>query len=126
MVQSTVRIDQIQSLWWQSKLGEPGQVVEDAADIGQCITVILTTPLGSVPHQPEFGANTWNYLDLPIPRATPYLVRETMAAIRRWEPRIDVDQVGVQASGVASVKISTVWTLKGSSVRQTTEVVLGG
>ncbi|MDH1012475.1 baseplate protein [Pseudomonas nicosulfuronedens] len=58
----------ITSAHWQPALGREGAVVEGAADIDQAIRIILGTPRGSVPH----------------------LVRESVEALRRWEPGIDV------------------------------------
>ena len=41
---------------WQPALGEIGAVVVDLEDIAQAIRIIVTTPQGSDPHRPLFGA----------------------------------------------------------------------
>lgn len=35
----------------------------------------------------RFGSNLWRYIDYPIERAIPHVVRESVEAIRMWEPR---------------------------------------
>lgn len=88
-----VRADSITATDWQPKLGAPGAVVEGAADIDQCIQIILTTPKGSVPHRPDFGSDLWRYLGRPIDAARPNVIRETVEAIGRWERRVEVTRV---------------------------------
>lgn len=46
----------------QIKLGTFGQIVEGLDDLNQEILLILATPLGSVPHQPELEAVYMNTL----------------------------------------------------------------
>lgn len=43
------------SLHWQSSL-DSDSIVEGFADVEQAIRIILSTPKGSVPHRPQFGA----------------------------------------------------------------------
>lgn len=80
---------------WQPALGSPGEVVEGLRDIDQAIRIILTTPKGSDAHRPEFGSGLHLYIDWPVNRVTPHLVREAVDAIRRWETRVSVAQVQV-------------------------------
>lgn len=67
--------------------------VEGLADIGQAIQIILRTPHGSDPHRPTFGSNLYHYIDYPIDRAIPHVVRESVGAIKMWEPRCEVLKV---------------------------------
>jgi uncharacterized protein len=105
--------------------GEPGsglgQVVQGAADVDQCIGIILTTPQGSDPLRPTFGASLWQYIDYPINAAIPAIVREVTQAITLWEPRVTLTGVTAQAitdgttqSG-AHLEVSISWQLKLSS-----------
>ena len=115
---------------WQLTLGGDG-VVQQIADVHQCIRIILTTPKGSDPLRPDFGCDAGNYLDLPLDAARPHIVREVRAALV-WEPRIRVDGVAVslgkeQSGGHAVVRIT--WRLadmSGTDGRNTTSVVMGG
>jgi len=86
------RLSDIRSVHWQPTLGGNG-IVEGVDDIDQCIRLILHTPKGSDPHRPDFGSNIHLYLDYPIDRAVPHLVRESVEAIRQWEPRCELIKV---------------------------------
>ncbi|AIN15747.1 25-like lysozyme family protein [Yersinia pseudotuberculosis] len=70
-------------------------MVEGLRDLDQAIRIILTTPKGSDPHRPDFGSRLHLYIDWPTNRVVPYLVRESIEAIRRWEKRLDVVAVKV-------------------------------
>ncbi len=110
---------------WQLALGGDG-VVQQIADIHQCIRIILTTPKGSDPLRPEFGCNAGNYLDLPRDAASPHIVREVREALA-WEPRVSVDGVTVsqgeeQSGGHAVVHIA--WSLVGMKSGGVTEAGL--
>jgi len=95
-----------------------GQVVQGTADVDQCIQIILTTPKGSDPLRPIFGADIWQYIDYPISAATPAIVREVTQAITLWEPRAEL--IGVSARPVvddatpsgAHLEVSIRWRLK--------------
>ncbi|HAZ4235540.1 TPA: baseplate protein [Escherichia coli] len=75
------------SVFWQPALQAPGEIVRGPDDIRQSIQIILRTPCGSDPHRPEFGSRLHRYIDWPVDRAVPHVVRESVDAIRRWEPR---------------------------------------
>lgn len=105
---------------WQPALGTPGEVVEGLRDIDQSIRIILTTPKGSDAHRPEFGSDLHLYIDWPHDRVTPYLVRETIEAIRRWETRVLVVQVQVQID-VSHLTLKVLWRMA-DGVEQMTEV----
>ncbi|WP_433886054.1 GPW/gp25 family protein [Pseudomonas vranovensis] len=105
---------------WQPALGTPGEVVEGLRDIDQSIRIILATPKGSDAHRPEFGSDLHLYIDWPHDRVTPYLVRETVEAIRRWETRVSVVQVQVQIDA-AHLTLTVLWRVT-DGVEQMTEV----
>lgn len=105
---------------WQPALGTSGEVVEGLRDIDQAIRIILTTPKGSDAHRPEFGSDLHLYIDWPINRVTPHLVRETVDAIRAWETRVTVVQVQVSIDG-AHVTVRVQWRVA-DGVPQLTEV----
>lgn len=105
---------------WQPALGTSDEVVEGLRDIDQSIRIILTTPKGSDAHRPEFGSDLHLYIDWPHDRVTPYLVRETIEAIRRWETRVLVVQVQVQID-VSHLTLKVLWRMA-DGVEQMTEV----
>ncbi len=105
----------------QPALGGNGEVT-GLEDLRQAIAIILRTPRGSDPLRPEFGSNLHLYIDYPVNRARPHLVRETVDALRRWEPRLSVVSVAVSQAGDAGVKVSVVFRLA-SGLEATAEVM---
>ncbi len=121
----------ITSADWSLKLGAIGEVVEGIMDIDQCVAIILTTPRGSDPLRPTFGADLWRYIDNPINVAIPSIVREVTAAVGMWEPRITLLSVSVSpapdgtSQSAAHLNVSVTWQLKlaGPSASSQTTVV---
>ncbi|AJO78770.1 GPW/gp25 family protein [Pseudomonas sp. MRSN 12121] len=105
---------------WQPALGTSGAVVEGLRDIDQSIRIILTTPKGADAHRPDFGSNLHLYIDWPVNRVTPHLVRETVDALRRWETRISVVQVQVLIEE-SQIRVRVQWRVA-DGVTQLTEV----
>ncbi len=95
---------------WQLALGGDGPlngVVQQIADVGQCIRIILTTPKGSDPLRPAFGCDAGNFLDLPLDAA-----RVTVSGVT-------VSRGKEQSGGHAVIRIT--WSLadmKGGSVTE--------
>ena len=64
--------------------------------VRQAIRVILSTRPGEQLVRPEFGAGLEDLLNEPNTTETRRRVRDlVMDALRRWEPRVDVDRVDV-------------------------------
>lgn len=108
----------ITSAHWQPALGTPGEAVEGLRDIDQAIRIILTTPRGSDPHRPEFGSELHNYIDWPVNRVTPHLVREAVDAIRLWEPRVTVVQVLTEIDS-SHITLRVKWRVANGVLQQT-------
>jgi Bacteriophage baseplate protein W len=115
----------ITSADWSLALDTPGlpgsglgQVVQGLADVGQCIGIILTTPKGSDPLRPTFGADIWRFIDNPINSAIPAIVREVTEAITLWEPRVMLTGVTAQPANdndtqsTAHLEVNVKWRLK--------------
>ncbi|WP_448092502.1 GPW/gp25 family protein [Pseudomonas lini] len=105
---------------WQPALGTSGEVVEGLRDIDQSIRIILTTPKGADAHRPDFGSDLHLYIDWPVNRVTPHLVREAVDALRRWETRLSVVQVQVLIEG-SQITVRVQWRVA-DGVTQLTEV----
>ena len=77
----------------QIKLGSIGETLKGLADLNQEIRLILATPLGSVPHQPELGSRLYEYLDLPINIAKPLIIAEAYRALKKNCTRFEVTSI---------------------------------
>jgi phage baseplate assembly protein W len=122
----------ITSADWSLKLGTIGAVVQGIKDIDQCIAIILTTPPGSDPLRPTFGADLWRYIDNPICVAIPSIVREVSAAIAMWEPRVTLQAVSVSPASDSSsqsgahLNVSVTWQLKVADPSSSSRVTVVG
>lgn len=118
-------ITEITARDWQLAIGQPGDVVSDLDDIQQCIRVILTTPKGTDPLRPEFACDLWRYIDWPIDKAGPHLVREAWDAIETFEPRIELVSITPRLGDEASqIVLRIVWRLRGQTAKNSTEVTV--
>ncbi|MCB2186935.1 MAG: GPW/gp25 family protein [Deltaproteobacteria bacterium] len=73
--------------------GDPDPIViapaDLAAEVAQCIAMIITTPKGTVPLNRDFGLD-WDLVDLPQPRAQALMAVEISRQIAKYEPRAQV------------------------------------
>jgi len=110
---------------WQPALGRSranGELVTGVDDIDQAIRIILSTPLGSDAHRPQFGCRIHDYIDWPIDRARPHIVREIVAALTRWEPRMRLESVQVSAASAQQPEHAIIrirWRAADGIIRQT-------
>ncbi|MBF1164931.1 MAG: GPW/gp25 family protein [Dechloromonas agitata] len=93
---------------WQPALNQGGEIVSGIGDIDQAIRIILSTPKGSDPHRPDFGSRIPDWLDRPVDRVRPHLVREAVDALRVWEPRIVVESVRIDVDAEC-IKTRVLW-----------------
>ena len=132
MSAAAITLADIKSTDWSLKLSAIGSVVQGLQDIDQCITIILTTPRGSDPLRPTFGADLWRFIDSPISAVVPAIVREVGAAIAMWEPRVNVVSVSVTpvieggAQSGAHLNVSITWQLKIAGPSSTSQVTVVG
>ncbi|HEY0069626.1 MAG TPA: GPW/gp25 family protein [Chloroflexia bacterium] len=82
------------------RVGADGRIVWSAgeANIREAIRVILMTQFKERLHLPEFGGNLATFLFEPNTVTTRSLIRDEIGrALARWEPRIIVESVAVEA-----------------------------
>jgi phage baseplate assembly protein W len=109
---------------WRGMHAETGRTITDLAHIRQSIVKILTTPLGSRVMRRDFGSNIPDLIDAPMNARTRLRVMAaTATAIIRWEPRIRVSKVTLEADGPA-LTVSIEGVLKDGSAA-TLNVPLG-
>jgi phage baseplate assembly protein W len=76
-------------------------------DIDQAIRLILSTAPGERPMRPEFGCEIHDYLFDSLDANTVAKMEEAVrAALQRWEPRIEVQQVEFDLSDVGDGKLA--------------------
>ena len=135
MPAGAITLADITSADWSLALGAIGDVVQGIADVEQCLGIIVTTPRGSDPIRPTFGADIWRFIDFPINRALPAIVGELTAAITVWEPRVTLVSVTAQpvidasAQSGAHLDVTLNWQLKlgvNSAPVQATTVTIAG
>jgi phage baseplate assembly protein W len=107
----------ITAAWWSFAIGADA-IVTNKDDIEQCIKIISTTPRGTDPHRPTFASNVYEYIDKPIPQATPYVIQELTGAVRKWEPRVQLDSLKVTpySPNISGVSVQAEWSIPGSVV----------
>ena len=94
-----------------------GNVVQSVADINQCLTIIITTPLGSDPLRPTFGCDLLSWIDRPITLVRPGLVAAIVAAITQWEPRVQLISVVINPSAqLGQLIIAITWQVAASAI----------
>jgi phage baseplate assembly protein W len=72
------------------------RIVGGVDEIEQAVYLILATTPGERPMRPEFGCNLADFVFEPIePSTFGRIAFAVEQALRRWEPRIDVDDVTV-------------------------------
>lgn len=135
MPAGAITLADISSADWSLKLGAIGEVVQGLDDVEQCLGIIVTTPRGSDPLRPTFGADIWRYIDFPVNTALPAIVRELTSAITIWEPRVNLVSVTAQSVNDGSAQsgvhldVTLTWQLKlggAPSPAQTTTVTIAG
>jgi phage baseplate assembly protein W len=135
MPAGAITLADITSADWSLALGAIGDVVQGIADVEQCLGIIVTTPRGSDPIRPTFGADIWRFIDFPISRALPAIISELTSAITVWEPRVTLVSVTAQpvidasAQSGADLEVTLNWQLKlgvaAAPVQSTTVTITG-
>jgi phage baseplate assembly protein W len=79
----------------------------DDEDVRQAISIILSTAPGERPMRPEFGCGVHDYVFDVIDAATlGRMEEEIRRSLERWEPRIDVVDVGFELDPSTPGKLS--------------------
>lgn len=106
---------------WAISATEPGKVVQDLDDINQCISIILATAKGTDPLRPEFGCDILRWIDKPVNQAVPNIIKEAVASINLWEPRVVVTSASAKIENF-HIFVSIQWETLSSSLISSTQV----
>lgn len=75
-----------------------GQPISGIEHLRQSIADVLSTPIGSRRHRPEYGSKVRAYVDMPVNEGWKSSVQaEAVRALQRWEPRLKLERVRVLA-----------------------------
>lgn len=88
-MENLLEIDMRKKRGWQ--IGATG-----LAGLEQEIRMLLSTRKGSVPLDRDYGI-TWEYVDLPLPEAMPYMVSEIASQLTRYVPKIKVRDINFKS-----------------------------
>ncbi|KOX23917.1 baseplate protein [Saccharothrix sp. NRRL B-16348] len=96
-------------------------MVEREQEITEAIRLVLGTAPGERPMRPEFGCGIHEHVFASADGATAgHVAREVRAALDRWEPRIEVDDVVVafDAVEVGTLYIDVRYTIRSTNDRR--------
>jgi phage baseplate assembly protein W len=85
-------------------------------EIEEAIRLILATSPGERPMRPEFGCRIHDHVFGPANATTAgQIAYDVRAALERWEPRIDVDDVAIsfEAADAGTLYIDVRYTISG-------------
>lgn len=86
---------------------QTGKAVEGIDHLKQSVRDILTTPLGSRVMRRDYGSRLFELIDNPTAQENVAdIIAATAEALKKWEPRISVNRVLVDAASPGSVQIS--------------------
>ena len=89
-----------------------------AREIEQAIEIILRTSPGERPMRPEFGCHIQDHLFSPTNATTAAAIAgDVRAALDRWEPRIDVEdvRVGFDQAELGTFYIDVAYVIRGDN-----------
>ena len=78
---------------WGISADNYGEIVTDLGDIAQCISILLSTDVGSVAFKPTFGFNMAELIDKPVNFVIPRGKIGILDAINAFETRVTVDRI---------------------------------
>jgi phage baseplate assembly protein W len=82
-------------------------LARDDEDVRQAISIILATAPGERPMRPEFGCGVHDYVfDVLDATTLGRMEAEVRRALERWEPRIDVLDVGFDLDAAADAPLA--------------------
>lgn len=100
-----------------------GQGLTLAAHLGQSVADILSTPIGSRVMRRDYGSRLPRLIDAPLNGETQIEVFAAVAeALARWEPRLRLVRVSIDAAAAGALQISMVGETVSGETTVTAEV----
>lgn len=116
-------INDIEAYDWQVQLHDANSIVEGVDSIKQSIYLILSTPVGAIPHRPDFGCNAWKYIDYPTSSAIPNIITEAIRSVRNYEKRVDLTNIIANLEG-GHITFNLTFKIKDSDIEESIEVTV--
>lgn len=110
---------------WQLSTAGLGLISQGLDDIGQAITLIVTTEKGTDPLRPMFGCDVSKYIDQPLPIAAANMTRAIVDAVGFWEPRVVLTDVFHTFQGQNTINFKIGWQLVGGGTTGSVNVSFG-
>ena len=83
--------------------------LSDKEDILRCLQNLFMTPVGTVPLDRDFGIDN-SILDRPMNIAKNLFTVEAADKVRRYEPRVSVQETEITATNDGAMKVKVVIT----------------
>lgn len=93
-------------------------LVRRQTEVEEAMRLVLCTAPGERPMRPEFGCGIHNYVFAPADATTAgRIIYEVKRALRKWEPRVEVEDVSVSFDAVesATLYIDIEYSVKGTN-----------
>lgn len=101
------------------------QMSEYEANIRDCMTIILGTKPGERQMMPDFGCRAYELMFAPNTPSTAHLIaRHIETALKRWEPRIEVEKVDAFPDASGQIRVQIHYTIKSTQAQQELALVL--
>lgn len=121
----TILITEIEAAQWEESALDPDAAVTGDDCVQQEIELLFATPPGSIPGDPQKGIDMERIVDKPIGVAIPLIVKEAMAKIPAYIPRIVPEAITVAraASDAGDWTIRIAWHYADTKKPGLTEIV---
>jgi phage baseplate assembly protein W len=99
----TTLVKDITTKHWSISSTVLNEVVTGVNDLKQCVFNILMTVKGSDPLRPEFGCTIFRYMDKPVKKVLPLMMKAITDAIQLYEPRVTVVKVSATVTNLSEI-----------------------
>ena len=108
---------------WQPKIGSHGETVDGLTELSQSLSIVLRTPLGSVPGRPRFGSELHELIDASLEEVRARAPRMVRDAARENLIRLEVVETRVlSTTSLAHFELEILWRPSSGGEVQSTGV----
>lgn len=114
----------VTSTMWGLSTAGPGQIVQGIDEVNQTISTIICTQPGSDCLRPLFGCGLLDLIDRPSNVVAPSIAQAMAAALRVWEPRIEVLKIKYSVME-SNIFFTLTWKMRVGSLYGQADVLVG-